>query len=113
MIELVQQYYRGERHTALLGIALGVGLIAAASLLWRTAAAGSVGRGAAYALVVAGLGYAALGGGYIPVAAGRAADAAAVYARLPERAVADQEAARVRDALQSAFRRPLATNAAL
>lgn len=113
MNELVHGYYAGERQTALIGVAIGAAFVVIAVLLWRASAAASVGRGAAYALVVAGLLQAAVSAGYVVITAGRAADAATLYSNQPDDAVVEKEEARVRGVLRSGFTGALAMNTAL
>lgn len=103
MIELIQRYYSGERHTALVAMVMGVGLLLVALLLWRNSAVVSLPRGLAHVFLIAGLFYSCAGFGYTFVASNRAVQATQRYSGHSESDIKQQETTRMRQVLRSSF----------
>lgn len=109
MMELVQRYYVGERHTALAALGIGLALVLIALALWRTSGVTSLARGMAYVLFIAGTLQATAGLSYAIVTGNRSTAAVRMYSGHTEEDVQQRESNRMRKVLSSSYTGGLVT----
>ena len=107
MMELVLQYYDGERRTALIAIGVGVVYLVLATALWQMSIETSFPRGMARVFLIAAVFLLSAGGIYTRVVNSRMQTARKTYSNVAESQIRQSETARMSPLVKSGFIRGL------